>query len=82
MMKTERQLAMVKSVAKNIRQKERQQAEKEKKTSKMYAIMRKTGKALDEVEKNDLTKKEYEFIISYIQDVMQTPISFYPNLTK
>lgn len=81
-MKVERQLAMVKSVAKNMRQKERQQAEKEKKTSEMYEIMRKVNKALDEVEKADLTKKEYEFIIEYIETVMNTPIRYYPNLAE
>jgi hypothetical protein len=79
-MKIERQVAMVKSVAKNMKQKERQQAERDKKTDKMYAIMRKTGKAIDEVQKSELTKSEYNFIIDYIKNIMNCPMSLYPNL--
>jgi uncharacterized protein YaaR (DUF327 family) len=79
-MKIERQAAMVKSVAKNMRQKERQQAEKEKKIDKMYSIMRKTGKALDEVTKTELTKSEYKFIVEYVENIMNCPIELYPNL--
>jgi ABC-type uncharacterized transport system fused permease/ATPase subunit len=75
-----RQSTMVKSVAKNMRAKERQQAEKEKMTDKFYTIMRKVNKALDEVTKNDLTKKEYDFIIEYIKTVMKCPIELYDNL--
>lgn len=81
-MKMERQIAMVKSVAKNRKQKERQQSEKEKKTDKMYKIMHKTGKALDEVTKDDLSKSEFTFIVEYIKTVMNCPITFYPNLTQ
>lgn len=81
-MKIERQIAMVKSVAKNMRQKERQQADKEKKTDKMYAIMRKTGKALDEVTKSELTKSEYTFIVEYIEKIMKCSIELYPNLSN
>lgn len=80
MMKIERQAAMVKGVAKSIKQKERQQADKEKKTDKMYSIMNKTGKSLDEVTKDDLTKKEYAFIVEYIEKIMNCPIQLYPNL--
>lgn len=80
-MKIERQMAMVKSVAKSMKQKERQQSDKEKKTTKMYAIMRKTGKALDEVTKSDLTKSEYKFIVEYIENYMNG-LSSYPNLAS
>ena len=79
-MKIERQIAMVKSIAKSMKQKERQQAEREKKTDKMYAIMKKTGKALDEITKSELSKSEYKFIVEYIEKVMNCPIRFYPNL--
>lgn len=79
-MKIERQAAMIKSVAKNMREKDRKQAKEERMKDKMYEIMRKTGKALDEVEKLELTKKEFDFIVLYIQEVMKCPISLYPNL--
>lgn len=79
-MNAKRQCAMVKSVAKSIKQKERMESNREKMTDKMYSIMKKVGKSLDDVMKSDLTKKEYDFIVEYITTVMNCPISLYDNL--
>jgi ribosomal protein S20 len=79
-MNAQRQIAMVKSVAKNMRTKERQQSKDEKKKDQMYSIMKKVGKALDEVTKDDLTEKEYKLIADYITTVMKCPLVLYPNL--
>jgi len=79
-MNIKRQIAMVKQVSKNIRKKERQEMNTEKKKDKMYSIMNKVQKALDEVTKGELSPKDYSFIIEYITTVMQCPITLYPNL--
>lgn len=81
-MDIKRQAAMVKYVAKNMRAKERQQAKDLKKKDLLYNILRRVGKALDEVTKDDLTKKEFDFIVEYITTVMKCPIVLYPNLQE
>lgn len=79
-MKIERQAAMVKSVAKNMKTKERKEAKKEKMYSEFYTIARKIGKSLDEMKKEDLTNKEYKFIIEFIETILDCSTTFYPNL--
>lgn len=75
-----RQKAMVKSVAKGMRAKERTQAKDEKIISAMYQALKHCGKALDEVTKNDLTEKEYKDVTAFIVDVRKWPLTWYPNL--
>ncbi|WP_064199006.1 hypothetical protein [Brevibacillus brevis] len=79
-MNLKRQAAMVKSVAKNMRAKENQQVGVEKMKDRLYATLRKVNKSLDEVTKDDLTDKEYKFIVEYVETVMKCPIHLYPNL--
>ncbi|MFL1672489.1 hypothetical protein [Paenibacillus dendritiformis] len=81
-MDIKRQEAMVKSVAKNMKAKQRQQVKEDKEYNKMYAIMRKSGKSLDEVTKEDLAEREYKFIVEFITTVMKRPIVLYPNLQE
>lgn len=79
-MNIKRQEAMVKSVAKNMRQKEREQAQKDKLRSKLVAILNPTGKAIDEVTREDLSAKDFKFVQDYVVNVMNTRLMFYPNL--
>lgn len=84
-MNIERQKAMAKYVAKNMKAKERQEAKKEKIYSNLYKILRKYGKAIDEITRNDVTEKEYKTIIEYFEVIQgfssETMIvQIYPNL--
>ena len=79
-MEAKRQMVMVKSVAKNIRAKEREQAKIDKIRNKACEALGRAGKAIDEVTKSELSKKDYEAIIKYLQEVRKCPISLFPNL--
>lgn len=84
-MKLERQSAMVKSVAKNMRIKERNENKKEKARDELCKVLRKAGKPLDEITRNDITKKEYDIIVRYFKVVRgyaseYTMVQVYPNL--
>jgi hypothetical protein len=79
-MNAKRQIAMVKSVAKNMRAKERKQKPEEERYSTLYAILRKVGKPLDEVKKADLNKKDYEFVLKFVTEYQGFHISLCPNL--
>lgn len=79
-----RQAEMVKSVAKNMRAKECKESRVEKVKGKLYAVLRKVGKSLDEVIKNDLTENEYKVVIEYFEVVRgcsdYVALQLYPNL--
>ena len=64
-MKIERQQAMVKAVAKAMNQKERQQAKTDKLRNKVVVICNKYGKAIDELNKNELKKEELKSVQDY-----------------
>lgn len=83
-MKMERQAAMAKSVAKNMKAKERSNRTKEQAYSDLYKVLHKAGKSLDEVNAADLSKKEYQVIVTYFEVVRGMSefqmARFYPNL--
>ncbi|MGE6227608.1 hypothetical protein [Paenibacillus chitinolyticus] len=62
-----RQAAMVKSVAKNMRAKQRKESSVEKIKDNLYAVLRKVGKPLDEVTKSELTEKDYKVVLEYFE---------------
>jgi hypothetical protein len=79
-MNAKRQAAMVKSVAKSMRAKERQQASREKMLDQVYAALRKAGKPIDEVTKAELSKAEYAIIVDYVTENGRYPLSLFPKL--
>lgn len=68
-MKIERQAAMVKSVAKNMKTKEKKEAKSDKIRDNLYKVMSKLGKSLDEIKKADLTEKDYKIVLDYYEVV-------------
>lgn len=58
----------------------KEQVRIDKKTSKFYGICRKYDKAIDTLNKNEMTKTEYKFIVEYIEKVLKYPLSWYSNL--
>ena len=45
-----------------------------------YAICKKYDCSLPELEKEKITKKEYQIILKYIDKVLKYPLKLYPNL--
>lgn len=64
-----------------VNEKDRKKKEKleEQIISKMYAVCRKHNKALDEITKNEVTKKEYRQLLDFLQ-LRNYDLSYYPNL--
>ncbi|QJI52304.1 hypothetical protein [Psychrobacillus phage Perkons] len=86
-MKIERQISMVKSAAKNMRQKDRQEKPKEKIIDKMYKILNGLGTTLDEVNGSKLSERDYNSLIEYFKvirgmNTYEKITLFYPNMKR
>jgi len=61
----------------------RKQALKDaKKREKTLDILKKYDTTLDAVRAGQLTKSEYDYLVSYIREVLKYPLTYYPNLAK
>lgn len=84
MMNAKRQISMVKSVAKNMRAKERQVSKVDRARDNLYKVLRKVDKTLDDISRNDLTEKEFVTVLQYFEIVRgcSAPVTLqlYPNL--
>ena len=81
-MNIQRQCAMIKSVDKSIKDKERKLSKQNKIIDDMYRILRKVNKCLDEVSKSDLDQKEYKAMLEFfkIRGLNEYEIvKYYPN---
>lgn len=58
----------------------RAEDKKEKIISRMYAVLRKYGKALDEITKGEVTKAEYKQLLEFLELRGYTVSIMYPNL--
>lgn len=51
----------------------------EKIINNMYNVCRKYGKSLDEITKNEVTKKEYKQLMDFLE-LRNINVNYYPNL--
>jgi acyl-[acyl carrier protein]--UDP-N-acetylglucosamine O-acyltransferase len=56
------------------------EARKDKKTRKIYDILRKYDTCLPDLAKEKLTKAEYKIVVDYITKVCNYPLRLYPHL--
>lgn len=58
---------------------DKSKVKEEKQRDKLYAILNRTGKTLDEVTRQDITENDYIFILEWIKS-MGRHLSSFPNL--
>lgn len=68
------------AVNKNNLKKKKEELKKEQVTNQFYNICNKYNCSLNELNKNNLTKKEYKIVTDYIQNILNYPMHYFPNL--
>lgn len=68
------------AIDKSIEKRKKLDIKRQIKSDKFHEICRKYNKSLDELDKNELTKTEYKFILEYVEKILKYPIRFYSNL--